>query len=665
MNIYILLFEKIIALEDKLYPNRQDLLAQVMKYKRQFAKEHNLKEVPTNTALLQEYRQAIENGSFSRSTFLEKTLRKRSVRSESWIVPIQVLTKPFWCPGKCIFCPNDPTMPKSYIKSEPWAMRALMNQFDPHKQVYNRLLSLYRTGHNTDKIEMIVLWWTWDVYPRSYKENFLKGLYDACNTFEQFMKKLPELQKTEDDKIYTNLETGEEVTEDISKVDDDFLSEEAEIEKLPPVIGMPNFVVSDLGIEFPETIQESISINQTASHRVIGLTVETRPEYITDENCRMWREWGVTRLEVWLQSMFDDVLDVNKRWHSIQQAREGVHKMRQYWFKFSLHFMPGLYWSTVEKDIESFILAYSDPFIKPDEIKFYPTSVIPDTELFQLYMSGEYKPLANDDLVHIIKKVQHEIIPPYTRIKRLIRDIPSQEIAAWSDITNLRQITERQMLQENKNDPLLRKTLYARLYEDAHYYDNLEELVEGLKTDTTNMYSETMGDDIHTYIVWQPIDIDEMRNYIALDTRAREMRHRKDGNPLYIQLIVRKYLSSAWIELFLSFEDDLWYIYWFTRLLLPVESQTISWDGLGAKTALIRELHVYWDLAKIQSNAAKANAADTAQHKWLWTQLMDSAEYISKVFSYTKLSVISGIWVREYYKKLGYQLEGTYMVKDI
>lgn len=75
----------------------------------------------------------------------------------SGIVPVQVLTKPFRCPGECIFCPNDASMPKSYINTQPGAMRALLNQFDPYKQTYNRLLSLTMTGHHTDKIEMIVL----------------------------------------------------------------------------------------------------------------------------------------------------------------------------------------------------------------------------------------------------------------------------------------------------------------------------------------------------------------------------------------------------------------------------------------------------------------------------------------------------------------------------
>jgi elongator complex protein 3 len=132
----------------------------------------------------------VQQWTIEKAGWLEQLLKKRSIRSMSGIVPIQVLTKPFRCPGKCIFCPNDATMPKSYINTQPGAMRALLNNFDPYKQTYNRLLSLMLTGHATDKIEMIVLWGTRDVYPKKYKIEFIKGLYDACNHFDEFLEQI-------------------------------------------------------------------------------------------------------------------------------------------------------------------------------------------------------------------------------------------------------------------------------------------------------------------------------------------------------------------------------------------------------------------------------------------------------------------------------------------
>lgn len=150
---------------------------------RSFSKKNGLATLPSKSEILQAYFQLLQAGKIEKNADFELLLRKRAIRSLSGIVPIQVLTKPFPCPSRCIFCPNDPEMPKSYIKSEPGAMRAFLNQFDPLKQVYNRLYSLQQTGHKTDKIEMIVLGGTWDFYPRDYKVDFIKQLYDACNTF--------------------------------------------------------------------------------------------------------------------------------------------------------------------------------------------------------------------------------------------------------------------------------------------------------------------------------------------------------------------------------------------------------------------------------------------------------------------------------------------------
>lgn len=125
--------------------------------KRISAKTHKLSQIVANSEVFKVYQKLVSNEIIIPNKHFEYILRKRKIRSESGIVPLQVLTKPFRCPGKCIFCPNDFTMPKSYINTEPGAMRALLNHFDPYKQTYNRLISLTVTGHATDKIEMIVL----------------------------------------------------------------------------------------------------------------------------------------------------------------------------------------------------------------------------------------------------------------------------------------------------------------------------------------------------------------------------------------------------------------------------------------------------------------------------------------------------------------------------
>ena len=131
-----------------------------------------------------------------------------------------------------------------------------------------------------------------------------------------------------------------------------------------------------------------------------------------------------------MQSLDNEVLKANKRGNTVEQIRRAFDTMRRRGFKISVHIMPGLYTSNYQKDLKTFKDLYTDPFLKPDEIKFYPTSVIPHTKLAQLYKKGEYTPLETADIKKLIRQTFLEIIPPYTRIKRLIRDIPANEIMA-------------------------------------------------------------------------------------------------------------------------------------------------------------------------------------------------------------------------------------------
>lgn len=603
----------------------QDRNLELLTYlKRDFSKTNNLPDLPSNIQLLQAYYMLLKAKSITKDPQIEQLLKKRAIRSQSWIVSVQVLTKPFYCPGQCIFCPNDPTMPKSYIKSEPGAMRALLNKFDPIKQVYNRLLSLTVTGHETDKIEMIVLWWTFDVYTKEYKIKFIKELYDACNTFDEYFKNI---------KISTTKKYSHAIV-DTSKI-----------------------------ISYSSTIKEALKKNESTTHRVIGLTIETRPEYVTDVNCQFRRELGITRIEMGLQSTDDIVLNLNKRGHSVEQARQACHKLRQYGFKFSLHIMPGLYGSDYIKDLKTFQDLYTDPFFKPDEIKFYPTSVIPNTQLYKLYKQGKYKPLETEDIKKLIRETFLTVIPPYTRIKRLIRDIPANEIVAWSTITNLSQLMHKQMEWEIVHDKRKMKSFYGRLYGKYTVYTSLQ---KALKNELGKNIKKS--DEVQTYIIGKQPDIQSFRNFVSLDTRSREIRHKIENWKLEIgnwfpNLVVRKYISSVGDEYFISCEDELGYLYGFTRLLLPIAGQGVKVKGLGDDIAMIRELHVYGNVETIKRWSDKMKKP--VQHTWFGRQLMEIAENISQQHHYKKLSVISGIGVRAYYRKLWYKLEWTYMIKKI
>ena len=617
--------------------------------KRKFSKENKLSDIPTNIKLIRAYHQLLKEKKISKNIEIENLFKKRGVRSESGIVAVQVLTKPYFCPWQCIFCPNEVWMPKSYISTEPGAMRAFLNQFDPIKQTYNRLISLTMTGHQTDKIEMIVLWGTWDVYPQDYKIDFIKSLYDACNTFSQLEIDLPS------DKL--------DLSWDENKNQKRYSYDILNLDKM----------------RYSSNIQEAIKINETANHRIIGLTVETRPEFITDVNCKFWRELWVTRLEIWVQSMYDDVLLANKRWHDVKQIRKWIHKLRQYGFKFSIHIMPWLYKSDYSKDLWTFEKIYSDPFIKPDEIKFYPTSVIPNTELYQLYLAWNYRPLTIKHIQNLIKETFENIIPPYTRIKRLIRDIPATEIVAGSNITNLSQLTHNDLQKEYYSNPQKAQKLYSRLYWDYQLFNSFEDFMDiylssikwdvqqnkkNIFLDLWKMGYDSKKWDIKTYIIWQEPDLKSYRNFVSLDTRSREIRQKIKNPELenLVNLVIRKYQSSVGMEYFISFENLQGYIYGFARLLLPKESEIIDRQWLWKSTALIRELHIYWQLASLKGDIQSSNKK---QHRWFGSQLMLISEKISKEFWYKRLSVISGVWVRGFYQKIWYKLEGTYMVKAL
>jgi len=615
--------------------NTENLTLEFVKQaKRDFSKKNKLSDIISNIKILREYNKFVKAGLVQKNSLFESVLKKRAIRSQSGIVPVQVLTKPFACPGQCIFCPNDPEMPKSYIKSEPWAMRARLNQFDPYKQVRNRLLSLTLAWHATDKIEMIVLGGTWDVYPEDYKIEFVKSLYDACNTFPEFFEKV-----TLADELGDSLEWKKNTTKEQKKFG-------YHVEKVEEISKQPDRKIA-------------IKTNETAKHKIIGLTIETRPEFVTDIHCRQWRNLGVTRIEMGVQSMFDEVLSANKRGHGVLEIQQACHKLRQYGFKFSIHLMPGLYKSTIQKDIETFAKVFADPSVKPDELKFYPTSVIPNTQLYNLYQSWEYIPLQTSEIKQIIETVLLEKIPPYTRIKRLIRDIPSTEIVAGSTVTNLSQLTRADVEKKLAHDPELRKKLYTRLYQNSIFCENKEWFVD---MDVTNTLPQ--NDEIQTFTIGFSPDTTQQRNFVSLDTRSREIRNRyftpHAPKPQNIGIMIRKYLSSAGKEYFISIEDELGYLYGFVRLLLPYDGELAETEGLGQNVAVVRELHIYGDLAQID-----ITSKNTIQHKGLGKQLMDIAETIATKHKYKKLSVIAGVGVRKYYEKIDYHLVGTYMLKSL
>ena len=328
--------------------------------------------------LMLAYDNLINQGKIKKNSSIIKLLTKRRVRTQSGVSVVSVMTKPMSCPGKCIYCPSQKNMPKSYLDNQPAAMRGVMFDFDPFEQVYARLDMLQRMGHDISKNEVIVLGGTFSAHPVRYQELFIKRIFDAFNIFNDKRK-------------------------------------------------------------ISENLVEAKMINESAKCRIIGLTVETRPDYITPKETKWLRYLGVTRVELGVQSVDDVILNLTKRGHNSEKTKKATYLIRMAGFKIVYHMMPGLPGSDMEKDKNVFRQLFSDQGYFPDHLKIYPTVVLKDSELFEWWKNGKYFPYDNEEVVELLSEIKKEI-PPWVRIVRVMRDIPKESVVAGAKNSNIRQI---------------------------------------------------------------------------------------------------------------------------------------------------------------------------------------------------------------------------------
>jgi elongator complex protein 3 len=348
-------------------------------------------------------------------------IQMKNTRTISGVTPVTVLTKPFPCPGKCIFCPSDVRMPKSYVSSEPGAQRAEHNKFDPYFQTYNRLCAYGSIGHPTDKVELIILGGTWSFYPKDYQIWFIKRCFDAMNDFnsDDFAMKDPSnAMPYLDENIMLGKDRYNKV---VSKNQRQVITEKATWEDL----------------------FESHRINENAYTRCVGLVVETRPEYVTEEEMIHIRKLGATKVQIGIQSLDDNVLELNKRGHLVEDTKRAFALLRKYGFKIHGHWMANLYGSTPDKDIEDYKKVFNKEFC-PDELKIYPCSLVETAELMDYYHKGLWHPYTDEELSKVLVEVFRNT-PRYCRLTRVIRDIPSHEIVVGNKKTNFRQIVEEEV----------------------------------------------------------------------------------------------------------------------------------------------------------------------------------------------------------------------------
>ncbi len=377
------------------------------KLKNKIFKKYSIEKPFASIEIIDRYNNLIQEWKMKEDLKFKKILRKRWVRSLSWVTVISLLTKPFPCPGKCIYCPDFEKLPKSYIPNEPAVMRAELNKFDPIKQVHNRLRALEVTWHKIEKNDVRIIWGSWTTYPEKYKKKFIKWIYDAFNSYEDMKNHIEE----------TDLSSNR----------------------------FASFTIKDwYEIKKSKSLKQAKKLNEISKCRVIGIAIETRPDLVSLEEIKKLREYWVTRVEIWYQTTIDEINKLNKRGHTNKESIKTTRLLKDAWFKVVAHMMPNLLWSTPELDKESMENVFLDPDFRPDELKIYPMVVTKNSKLTKIWEKWWFEAYDDETLIDLIADLE-AMLPEYIRLNRTYRDIPASEILAWSKISNLRQIVEKRL----------------------------------------------------------------------------------------------------------------------------------------------------------------------------------------------------------------------------
>ncbi|MBW2361615.1 MAG: tRNA uridine(34) 5-carboxymethylaminomethyl modification radical SAM/GNAT enzyme Elp3 [Deltaproteobacteria bacterium] len=367
------------------------------------------------------------------------SLRLRPVRTLSGVTPVTLLTKPYPCPGRCIFCPNDVRMPKSYLADEPGAQRAEDNRFDPYLQAWNRLRAYRQIGHPTSKIELIVLGGTWSHYPEPYQRWFVKRTFDALNDFGA----------GRDARAAAGAAPAR-WREALRALDGRALGGDRAYNR---AIGA--FLEREHGrglLHASESatwseLEAAQCENESAGARCVGLSLETRPDEVDAVEALRMRRLGATKVQLGVQSLSDAVLEANRRGHDVAQTRRAFAVLRRFGFKLQIHYMLNLLGSTPEQDVAGFEQLFRDPDFQPDELKLYPCMLVASAELMRHYEAGDWRPYDDAELLDVVTACL-KLAPETLRLSRVIRDFSSHDIVAGTHTANLREWAERRLAAE-------------------------------------------------------------------------------------------------------------------------------------------------------------------------------------------------------------------------
>lgn len=544
-------------------------------------------------------------------TKMVRKLRMKPIRTMSGVAPVTVLTKPFPCPGNCLFCPSDVRMPKSYLASEPGAQRAENNFFDPYLQTYNRIKTLHDMGHPVDKVELIVLGGTWSYYPLPYQIWFVTECFKAMNDFpkkdqrssirqryQQFQQQIEELDLpvlTDNPKLNEQIFAKYQIHGDTPEKSYNRLMKELYLEPEQKV-GLDQYQSASW-----DELEEKQVYNETAQSRCVGLVLETRPDQVTPKIARQLRRLGATKIQLGIQSLQDGVLEKNLRGHSVEQSAQAMAELRLAGFKLHIHWMPNLFGSTVDKDKKDYLKLFADERFKPDEIKIYPCALLESAGLMKYYQNQEWQPYTHDQLLEILSFCLLNT-PEYCRVTRVVRDIPAFDIVAGNKKSNFRQIAQQ--------------------------------------------------------------EIDKLDQQSA-NIRAREIRS-QDFNPSDVYLDQVEYQTAVSQEIFLQYvvaapSDAAAGVTKSKRSSLK-QPKILGFLrlSLSGSRAMIREIHVYGQMVGLGREAE-----GRAQHLGLGSKLIAKAKDLAREAGYSRLAVISAIGTKEYYRGRGFDDQGLYQVTQL
>ena len=351
-----------------------------------------------------------------------------------------------------------------------------------------------------------------------------------------------------------------------------------------------------------QSLEEAKANAETSKIRNVGITVETRPDWAKQPHTDAMLDMGVTRIELGVQNPDDEIYRLVGRTHTVADVQEATRVAKDSGLKIVYHLMPGMPGSNTQKDIEAFKRVFTDPAFKPDMIKIYPCLCIAGTKANEWQQKGTYTPYTTEQASDLIAEIK-KFIPPWVRVMRVQRDIPSHLILAGVKKSNLRQLANEQLQ------------------------------AQGGKC--------------------QCIRCREVGHRLAVD------HVKPDLEKIKIQSIC--YDASEGKEIFISAEDQTnKVLLGYLRLRVPSEKAHRP-EITDMPSAIVRELHVYGQLVPVGKHSAGA-----WQHKGYGADLLKEAERIAlEDFGLEKLLVISALGTRRYYMRFGYERDGVYVSKKL